>query len=153
MAIELDINTVIENLSELLTNSVNLTNKYYDLFINPEPLDVELELYNEENELVTVTVPNRAKDKQQIPNYNDITTVSAASGATQYEYTAPYNCACYATYKGTLSINNNTIGTNSVDNVSPMLIALETGTKLKWTGTGGNFSLIVIKLVSPSIEE
>lgn len=60
----IDINVVIENLNELLTNSVNLTDKYYDLFINPEPMLVDLELFNEDNELVVVTVPNRAKDRE-----------------------------------------------------------------------------------------
>lgn len=60
----IDINTVIENLNELLTNSVNLTDKYYDLFINPEPMMVDLELFNEDNELVVVTVPNRAQDRE-----------------------------------------------------------------------------------------
>lgn len=60
----MDINVIAENLAELLTNTVNMTSIYYDIFLNPTPMDVELEMYNDENELITVTIPNRAKDKQ-----------------------------------------------------------------------------------------
>ena len=59
----MDINVIAENLAELLTNTVNMTSIYYDIFLNPEPMDVELQMYNDENELVTITIPNRAKDK------------------------------------------------------------------------------------------
>ncbi len=62
--ITVNIETVAENLVELLTNSVNMTDVYYDLFFNPEPLDVELQMYNDNNELITVTLPNRAKDRR-----------------------------------------------------------------------------------------
>lgn len=61
---EVNIKVVAENLVELLTNSVNLTDVYYDLFFNPTPLDIELQMYNEDNELITVTIPNRAKDRR-----------------------------------------------------------------------------------------
>ena len=59
----LDENLVVENLNELLTNSVTLTSRYYDIFINPEPMDVTLWMYNDQNELIEVTIPNRAKDR------------------------------------------------------------------------------------------
>ena len=59
----MDINTVDENLVELLTNTVNMTAMFYDIFLNPEPLDIDLQMYNDENELITVTIPNRAKDR------------------------------------------------------------------------------------------
>lgn len=59
--IEADI--ILENLVELLTNTVNMTSKFYDIFLNPTPMDVELEQYNDENDLITVTIPNRAKDR------------------------------------------------------------------------------------------
>ena len=54
---------IIENLTELLTNTVNMTSVFYDVFLNPTPMDIELEQYNDENELVTVVFPNRAKDR------------------------------------------------------------------------------------------
>lgn len=62
---EIDPNVLIENLTELLTNSVNMTSVFYDLFINPEPMDVELKQFNMDGELVSVVVPNRAKDLQR----------------------------------------------------------------------------------------
>ena len=62
----LDINVVIQNLNELLTNSVSFTDKFYDIFFNPTPMDVTLELYDENNVLQEVTIPNRAKDIQSI---------------------------------------------------------------------------------------
>lgn len=59
----MDINVVAENLAELLTNSVNMTQVYYDLFFNPEPMDITLYQYDDDNKLVEVVIPNRAKDK------------------------------------------------------------------------------------------
>lgn len=65
MANEVDTNTIIANLTELMQNSVNMTSVFYDIFINPVPMDVTLTQYNEDGELITVTVPNRAKDMQR----------------------------------------------------------------------------------------
>lgn len=61
MAINIDV--ILENLVELLSNTLNMTSKFYDIFLNPTPMDVELEQYNEDNELVKVVIPNRAKDR------------------------------------------------------------------------------------------
>ena len=97
----IDINTVIENLNELLTNSVNLTDKYYDLFINPEPMMIDLELYNEDNQLVVVTVPNRAKDRETFGTIIDKVN-SLAEVATTGEYEDLKN-----TPEGTLTIQGN----------------------------------------------
>ena len=97
----IDINTVIENLNELLTNSVNLTDKYYDLFINPEPMMIDLELYNEDNQLVIVTVPNRAMDRENFGQL--IEKVDAlAEVASTGEYTDLKNVP-----DGTLTIQGN----------------------------------------------
>ena len=60
----IDTNVIIENLTELLQNTVNMTSVFYDIFLNPTPMDVVLQQYNSEGELVTVTIPNRAKDRQ-----------------------------------------------------------------------------------------
>ena len=60
----MDTDVVVENLVELLTNTVNMTSVFYDLFLNPTPMDVELEQYDDNNDLITVTIPNRAKDRK-----------------------------------------------------------------------------------------
>jgi hypothetical protein len=65
MANEVDTNSIIDNLTELLQNTVNMTSVFYDIFINPEPMDVVLTQYNTNGELITITVPNRAKDLQR----------------------------------------------------------------------------------------
>ena len=52
-----------ENLTELLTNTVDMASVFYDIFLNPEPMDVSFQMFNNENELITVTIPNRAKDR------------------------------------------------------------------------------------------
>ncbi len=60
----MDIDVIAENLTELLTNTVNMTSVFYDIFLNPVPMDVTFQQYNDNNELITVTIPNRAKDRQ-----------------------------------------------------------------------------------------
>lgn len=60
----MDINVIAENLTELLQNTINMTSVYYDIFLNPEPMDVELKQFNSDNELVTISLPNRAKDRK-----------------------------------------------------------------------------------------
>ena len=62
MSTEVDINVIAENLVELLRNSVNMTSVFYDIFLNPEPMDVELSQIGEDGEVVVITIPNRAKD-------------------------------------------------------------------------------------------
>ena len=57
------IQSVSENLSELLTNSVNMVDKYYEIFFDPTPHYVELEQYNSDGELLKTLVPNRALDR------------------------------------------------------------------------------------------
>jgi hypothetical protein len=59
-----DNNVIIENLTQLLTNTVNMTSVFYDIFLNPEEMDVELQQYNAEGELITISIPNRAKDRR-----------------------------------------------------------------------------------------
>lgn len=49
-------------LNILYTNLNNLDRVYYDMLINPTPMDIELQRYDDKGELVTVTLPNRAKD-------------------------------------------------------------------------------------------
>lgn len=65
MSTEVDPNLISENLAELLQNTVNMTSVFYDLFINPVPMDVELKQWDNEGNIVTVSIPNRAKDNQR----------------------------------------------------------------------------------------
>lgn len=59
-----NIDILAENIAELLTNSVNMTEVFYDLFINPTPMEVTLYQYDSNNTLVEVKVPNRAQDRK-----------------------------------------------------------------------------------------
>ena len=52
---------VVNLLMVLFTNLNNQNEMYYDMFLNPTPMDLDLERYNENGELVTVTLPNVAK--------------------------------------------------------------------------------------------
>ena len=65
MSTDVDINVIAENLTELLQNTINMTSVFYDIFINPTPMDVTLTQFNADGELVTISVPNRAKDMQR----------------------------------------------------------------------------------------
>ena len=58
-----DLSRIDENLTELLTNTVDMAAVFYDIFLNPQPMDVNLQMYDDNNQLVTVTIPNRAKDR------------------------------------------------------------------------------------------
>ena len=54
---------VSKNLAELLTNSVNMVDKYYEIFFDQNPHYVKLEQYDKNGILHTTLVPNRAMDK------------------------------------------------------------------------------------------
>ena len=54
---------IVNLLTILFTNLNNQNEIYYDMFLNPNPMDIELQRYNENGELVTVTLANRAKDR------------------------------------------------------------------------------------------
>lgn len=61
---------IVNLLSILFTNLNNQNEQYYDMFLNPVPMDLELERYDENGDIETVTHPNVAKMR-----------VSAFSGA------------------------------------------------------------------------
>lgn len=70
---ELDINldeqtkTLVEvgtDLSELLTNSVNMAEHFFEIFFDPDPHYVDLDMYDKEGTLRTYRVPNRAMDNR-----------------------------------------------------------------------------------------
>ena len=54
---------VVYLLTILFTNLNNQNKMYYDMFLNPTPMDIELERYDENGKLTTVELPNRAKDR------------------------------------------------------------------------------------------
>ena len=58
-----NVTVVTRDLAELLTNSVNMVNKYYEIFFDPNPHYVELQQYNSDGELVSTMIPNRSLDK------------------------------------------------------------------------------------------
>jgi len=57
---------VISLLQMLFKNLNSLDAIYYDMFINPNAMDVTLERYDENGTLQTLILPNRAKDKIQV---------------------------------------------------------------------------------------
>ena len=62
----IDLKVISENLAELLTSVVNTTTKFYDIFVNPVPKDVTIDVFNNENKLVKQTIPNLAKSRQPL---------------------------------------------------------------------------------------
>lgn len=59
-------------LTKLATNYSNLASTFYDIFYSTTPEDVDIQLYNEAGELVTYTIPNRAKDLQNLLSGNTV---------------------------------------------------------------------------------
>ena len=80
---------VINVLSVVYFNMNEIERIYYDMFINPEPLDVTFERYNDAGVLEDITLPNRAKDRTNVltgagsPN----SVVSASAGALYLDIT------------------------------------------------------------------
>ena len=55
-------------LTKLATNYSNLAILFYDIFYNPTPLEVTFQMYDESGVLQTYTIPNRAKDNNNVLN-------------------------------------------------------------------------------------
>lgn len=51
----------LDNITKLLLNTENIVSVYYDVFYNTDEKDVTLRLYDNDGNLNTVTIPNRAK--------------------------------------------------------------------------------------------
>lgn len=84
-----DIDQISTVLGKLQSNYTELANKYFDIFYNPEPMDVTLEWYDENGDLQTYTIPNRAKDLSFIMNGDeDPEGVTPAPRSTIYQNTA-----------------------------------------------------------------
>lgn len=58
-----------EQLSMLQTSYGNLNRTYYNMFYNSTPMDITLQIYNEDGSLETITVPNRAKNSIRCSTY------------------------------------------------------------------------------------
>ena len=57
-------------LSQLATNYSSVFIDYYNLFYNPTPMDITIEIYDKDGNLEEITIPNRAKDRRYILNGN-----------------------------------------------------------------------------------
>lgn len=55
-------------MSRLLTDYTELMNNFYDIFFNPEPQEITLSLCDDQGNIQTVTIPNRAMDREYILN-------------------------------------------------------------------------------------
>lgn len=59
---ESDSTDIMIKLSELLTNSTSVVSQYFNMFFNPNPMDIELAQYDNDGILRVYKIPNRAKD-------------------------------------------------------------------------------------------
>lgn len=59
---------ILTILTQLATNYTNIFTEYYNFFYSDIPMDITLQVYTEDGVLQTITVPNRAKDRQFILN-------------------------------------------------------------------------------------
>lgn len=57
---------IIKLLSRLATNYSNMASVFYDVFYSTKPDDVTFQMFNKEGELIDVTIPNRAKDLENL---------------------------------------------------------------------------------------
>lgn len=67
---------VINVLSIVYFNMNEIERIYYDMFLNPIPMDVTFQRYNDQGVLESITLPNRAKDAQ-----NTLSGAGAPEGA------------------------------------------------------------------------
>lgn len=63
---DISLTELVDLLSELFTNINNLDKTYYDMFYNTTPMDITLERYDENGVLQTYSIPNRAKDRDNV---------------------------------------------------------------------------------------
>ncbi len=75
---------ILTILTQLATNYTSVFTDYYNMFYNQVPMDITLQIYDEDGTLQDITVPNRAKDKTYILNGNGDPsgTYSADRGST-----------------------------------------------------------------------
>lgn len=61
MTANIDYDKIQRNLAVLMKNSVALSGKFYDLFVNTTPMDVELRVWTDEFTFESIVIPNLAK--------------------------------------------------------------------------------------------
>lgn len=71
---------IVNLLAILFTNLNNQNEMYYDMFLNPVPMDLNLERYDEDGKLVTVTLPNVAK--MRVTSYSGAGNPNGKQAAT-----------------------------------------------------------------------
>ena len=59
---------ITDILSKLATNYSNMALAFYNVFYNPTPMDVTIQMFDEAGVLQTYVIPNRAKDRNLILN-------------------------------------------------------------------------------------
>lgn len=62
LLMSVDTTNTMTQLAELLTNTTSVVSQYFNIFLNPNPMDVELTQYDQNGILKTYVIPNRAKD-------------------------------------------------------------------------------------------
>ena len=63
---DIELTDIVERLAKLQVNYSNLAKSWFDIFYNPEPMDVQVEFYDENNNSKTYVIPNRAKDRNNV---------------------------------------------------------------------------------------
>lgn len=83
---------IINALSTLYFNLNEIERIYYDMFLNPIPMDVTFQRYDDTGKLETITLPNRAKDVQvTLTGNGNPNGVTSASVGTFYLDTSNYD--------------------------------------------------------------
>ena len=68
MAVTPDLNQIAVVMTQLQHNYSQLAQNWFNVFYNPNPMDVNVSFFDELGNLITYTVPNRAKDFRNILN-------------------------------------------------------------------------------------
>lgn len=87
MAIDIPTNNeIVVLMTRLLTNYTELINNFYDVFFNPTPMEVTMKWSDQNGNINTVVIPNRAKDREYILNgQGSPEGVVVASAGTLYQ--------------------------------------------------------------------
>ena len=139
-----DLNVIAENLTELLQNSVNMTSVFYDIFLNPEPMDVELKQFSYKGSF--------AGAYKQLAS--QISDVSIDSNTISFSGTQPPQTHDELLIKGTGVIDGTYIVTES--SVYNNIVTVKLAQPIPSTYTGdANVSLRLgtVKAVNPTAKE
>lgn len=89
---------VVESISRLQLNYTSLADQFYNIFFNPEPMNVTIVFKDENGEELEVTIPNRAKDQKFIMNGEGSPIVNNVSAAIGTIYQDTVNGELYIKY-------------------------------------------------------